>query len=91
MADMIINDNGLNGLEPREQAQLRQITAGIKESMARAEARLRSSVKYALKAGKLLCDAKEIVPSRQWLRWFEASDFNFSESSANRYMRLHRR
>ena len=76
--------------DPRQRAQLNQMAAAIAKEVATVEARLDSAVRHALNAGKLLCKAKSLAGHGNWLAWFEASQFSFSESSAQRYMRLYR-
>ncbi|MCA9215584.1 MAG: DUF3102 domain-containing protein [Planctomycetales bacterium] len=79
---------------PREAAQLKQLSklaTSIKHEVRLMEDRLRRSVKHALTAGKLLCEAKKAVGYKNWLNWFHTQDFDFSEVTAQRYMRLARR
>ncbi|GAB5405706.1 MAG: hypothetical protein Aurels2KO_39370 [Aureliella sp.] len=71
--------------------ELTQKAEEIEREMSRVAEHLRHSLKHALNAGKLLCEAKKMVGHGKWLGWFEAQGFAFSESSAQRYMRLSRR
>ena len=63
----------------------------IKKASAKSRHHIRRSVQYALHTGKLLRRAKDVAGRGKWLDWFEASEFRFSESMAQRYMRIHRR
>ena len=84
----LVNRREAKLIDAKLNAQLSQLAARIKEKVANSEARMKSSLKYALQAGGLLIEARETVPHGLWLTWFEASEFNFSESTAQRYMRV---
>jgi hypothetical protein len=80
-----------SGRELDQPSQLAKLAAAIKQEVALAEHRLRSSVKHAIHAGKFLSQAKTFVGHGKWLTWFKANDFPFSESSAERYIRVYKR
>lgn len=70
--------------------ELSSLPVEIKREYSIVVAQLQSSLTHAIRLGQLLCEAKEAVKHGQWLTWFEASEFEFSERAAQRYMRLYR-
>lgn len=54
---------------------------------ARIKSRSRQTARLAIEIGRDLIDAKEALPHGQWLPWLEA-EFGWSESTAQRYIRL---
>ena len=84
------NYGELTSLTPRQQAQLTQLTAAIKKDLELVYGHLKRSVKHALQAGKGLTQAKEIAGRGHWLTYFRLSDYDISESTANRYMRVYK-
>ncbi|MFK7735162.1 MAG: DUF3102 domain-containing protein [Pirellulaceae bacterium] len=94
MSDQEESATALSEPVGRERVIARELTQkaeDIEREMSRVAEHLRHSLKHALNAGKLLCEAKKLVGHGKWLGWFEAQRFAFSESSAQRYMRLSRR
>lgn len=73
------------------QSELSLLAKQIKLDVRNAELHLRDSLRYALEAGKTLFRAKNLVPHGQWAAWFESNCFDFSERTAQRYMRLYRK
>ena len=74
----------------KSKTQLVDFAAAIKKEVKIAEERLHSWCKHLRRAGKLLCRVKAMLVHGQFEKWFEQSDFKFSKSTAERYMKLHR-
>ncbi len=68
-----------------------ELAQHIKTSVRDAELHMRNSLKHALEAGMALCQAKALVPHGEWVNWFESIGFDFSERTAQRYMRVFRK
>ncbi len=79
------------GREMAQEKHLASLAELIQQEMVKIEEYARRTVKHALLAGKLLCEAKQKVGHGNWLSWFEKQDFRFAEVTAQRYMRLYRR
>ncbi len=60
----------------------------IKEAVEKSEKHVSRGLQYALVAGQLLCRMKARAGHGGWLTWFHEANFAFSESTAQRYMRL---
>ena len=77
--------------EARTNAQLLQLKSKIEYEFDLSQQRMRSSLKHAAKAGKHLALAKKLAGHGNWLAWFGEQGFNFSENTAQRYMRVYGR
>jgi len=49
----------------------------------------RSAIENAIKAGEMLVGAKKTLGHGNWLNWLEANCGNISDTTAQKYMRLH--
>jgi hypothetical protein len=69
--------------------ELQDLARSINESHQQCEHSLKTGMEHALKAGRLLLEAKEKVEHGQWLAWLEAN-CEVSDRLAQKYMRVAR-
>ena len=72
-----------------ERSRLAELAAELGKQHAACEAALSSAVEHAIRAGKLLVEAKDLLAHGEWLPWL-AEHFAGSERSARGYMQLAR-
>ena len=68
--------------------ELPSLASRINAAHADCEAAARKALSHALEAGRLLCEAKAMIPHGQWLAWL-ATHCRLSSRTARLYMRLH--
>jgi hypothetical protein len=69
---------------------LDKLAEQISEDVAAAEVAYQSAVRYALRAGKALIEAKSRVERGKWLDWLDANLPDLSVRTAQLYMRFAR-
>jgi hypothetical protein len=82
-----VNEITPPGIVVEAQASLADLAKQINQEHQGCEQALRASVAHALKAGKLLLDAKARVPHGTWLPWLKAN-VAFPDRTAQAYMRV---
>ncbi len=94
MSDLNVSFNETAVSLGRQNAQLvhlDRVAEQIRIEVDKVEKSLRHSLKHAIIAGKILCEAKKLIGHGEWLAWFSNQKFTFAEGTAQRYMRLYRR
>ena len=80
----------MNGKPDIHPLALRDLADKINDAHSCCESAARSALGCAMEAGRLLCEAKAIVPHGQWATWL-ASHCKVSDRTARMYMQLYRR